>query len=103
VAEEGGRHERIRHARIMPANASGAKRSGDLASAAGGRPAACVATVSRVNHGQARGEVPALAAVADRADALADTAELMGDDEGAQRLREQAADLRLRAMRLLDG
>jgi hypothetical protein len=56
-----------------------------------------------VDDGQARGDVPALAAVADRADALADTAELMGDDEGARRLREQAADLRLRAMRLLDG
>jgi hypothetical protein len=58
--------------------------------------------VSRVDD-RARTEIPALAAVADRADALADTAELMGDDEGARRLREQAADLRLRAMRLLDG
>ena len=39
---------------------------------------------------------------ADRLDALADTAELMGDDDGATRFRTGAARQRLRAMRLLD-
>ena len=39
---------------------------------------------------------------ADRLDALADTAELMDDDEGARRFRADAARRRLRAMALLD-
>ncbi|MDD9369762.1 MAG: hypothetical protein PV358_06595 [Acidimicrobiales bacterium] len=39
---------------------------------------------------------------ADRLDALADTAELMGDDDGATRFRAGAAHQRLCAMRLLD-
>lgn len=39
---------------------------------------------------------------ADRFDELADTAELMGDTDGAVRLRDQASTWRLRAMRLLD-
>ena len=40
---------------------------------------------------------------AERLDALADTAELMGDDDGASRFRATAARERLRAMALLDG
>jgi hypothetical protein len=40
---------------------------------------------------------------ADRLDALADTAELMGDDDGAARFRSEASQQRLRAMALLDG
>jgi hypothetical protein len=40
---------------------------------------------------------------ADRLDALADTAELMGDDDGAARFRGEASERRLRAMALLDG
>ena len=40
--------------------------------------------------------------VADRLDALADTAELMGDDAGAIRFRRQASHVRLEAMDLLD-
>jgi hypothetical protein len=40
--------------------------------------------------------------VAERLDALADTAELMGDDHTATRWRVHAQDLRLRAMTLLD-
>jgi hypothetical protein len=39
---------------------------------------------------------------ADRLDALADTAELMGDDDGATRFRADAARQRLHAMALLD-
>ena len=46
--------------------------------------------------------VRALEAIADRLDALAETAELMGDDAGAGRLREQAASRRLQALTLLD-
>lgn len=44
----------------------------------------------------------ALADTADRLDALADTAELMGDDAGADQFRERASTCRLRAMNLLD-
>ena len=44
-----------------------------------------------------------LGKAADRLDALADTAELMGDDDGASRFRADAARRRLRAMALLDG
>jgi hypothetical protein len=43
-----------------------------------------------------------VAAVADRLSALADTAELMGDDAGAARYRDAAAIMRLQAMDLLD-
>lgn len=43
-----------------------------------------------------------LSTVADRLVDLADTAELMGDDASARRLRNQAELARLRAMRLLD-
>jgi hypothetical protein len=39
---------------------------------------------------------------ADRLDALADTAALMGDDDAAARWRSAASGLRLHAMRLLD-
>jgi hypothetical protein len=39
---------------------------------------------------------------ADRLDSLADTAELMGDDDGAARFRAQATRRRLEAMALLD-
>jgi hypothetical protein len=47
-------------------------------------------------------EVLVLTATAERLDALADTAELMGDRAGADRLRERASSCRLRAMRSLD-
>jgi hypothetical protein len=40
---------------------------------------------------------------ADRLDSLADTAELMGDDDGAASFRAEASQQRLRAMALLDG
>lgn len=43
-----------------------------------------------------------LASTADRLDVLADTAELMGDDAGADRLRMLASDCRARAMAMLD-
>jgi hypothetical protein len=38
----------------------------------------------------------------DRLEALADTAELMGDEDGAARFRAEASRQRLRAMALLD-
>jgi hypothetical protein len=44
-----------------------------------------------------------LAVVADRLSSLAETAELMGDDAGADRFRDAAAILRLQGMGLLDG
>ena len=50
-----------------------------------------------------RAAVPALARAADRLDELADTAELMGDVEGANRLRGEACAHRMQAMALLDG
>ncbi|CAN5431694.1 hypothetical protein BH23ACT3_BH23ACT3_03570 [soil metagenome] len=40
--------------------------------------------------------------VIDRLDSLADTAELMGDPDGAARLRAQASSRRLAAMESLD-
>lgn len=40
--------------------------------------------------------------VADQLDSLADTAELMGDIDGAARFRQSASRQRLVAMRLLD-
>ncbi|HSJ90761.1 MAG TPA: hypothetical protein VK917_01760 [Ilumatobacter sp.] len=46
--------------------------------------------------------VPALALAADRLDDLADTAELMGDPDGAARLRGEARAHRMQAMELLD-
>lgn len=46
--------------------------------------------------------VPALTRAADRLDELADTAELMGDPAGAERLRRDAQRHRLVAMELLD-
>lgn len=48
-------------------------------------------------------EVSALAQSADRLDALADAAELMGDAAGAVHYREQAYECRERAMTMLDG
>jgi hypothetical protein len=42
------------------------------------------------------------ARIADRLDALAEAAELMGDEAGAWRLREQATAVRLEAMDQLD-
>ncbi len=48
-------------------------------------------------------EIAGLRAVAERIDALADMAELMGDDRQAAVLRERSQVARLRAMRLLDG
>jgi hypothetical protein len=47
--------------------------------------------------------VPALTRAADRLDDLADTAELMGDADGADRLRSEARANRMHAMDLLDG
>lgn len=44
-----------------------------------------------------------LTALAERLTAMADTAELMGDDAGAARFREGAAVIRLQAMGLLDS
>jgi hypothetical protein len=43
-----------------------------------------------------------LESAADRLDALADTAELRDDDDGASRFRSEASKCRLRAMALLD-
>jgi len=43
-----------------------------------------------------------LQGAANRLDTLAETAELMGDSDGARRLRDAAAIARLRAMKLLD-
>jgi len=48
------------------------------------------------------GDVAELTAVADKIDGWADTAELMGDQRQAERLRERARVARLRAMQLLD-
>ena len=56
----------------------------------------------RVTPAEGARAVMAAAQVADRLDALADTAELMGDDAGACRFRQQAAHVRLEAMDLLD-
>lgn len=47
-------------------------------------------------------DVPALTKVAERLDELADTADLMGDEAHAGRLREAARGHRMRAMELLD-
>jgi hypothetical protein len=43
-----------------------------------------------------------LGSTADRLDTLAETADLMGDSDGAVRFRAEAADCRLRAMSMLD-
>ena len=45
----------------------------------------------------------ALTRAADELAGLAETAELMGDDDGAEQLRAEASRHRLRAMALLDG
>jgi hypothetical protein len=55
-----------------------------------------------VNDEAHRNDVQGRADTADRLDGLADVAELMDDDDGALRLRRQAAELRVAAMRLLD-
>jgi hypothetical protein len=47
-------------------------------------------------------DVRLLEAVADRLDALADAAHLMGDAVGEDRLREQAMSRRMQALALLD-
>lgn len=51
---------------------------------------------------ECRRSVQELSAAADRFESLADTAELMGDDDGAARFRAEASTHRLRAMALLD-
>jgi hypothetical protein len=51
--------------------------------------------ISSASHGR-------LGEAADRFDELAETAELMGDADGAQQLRERALALRMEAMTLLD-
>lgn len=48
-------------------------------------------------------QVVALQRLAERLDALADAAELMGDDGGASRFRTAAWRCRMRAMDDLDG
>jgi hypothetical protein len=55
-----------------------------------------------VDDGPATSELRALEAVADRLDALAEVAQLMGDVDGAARMREQAAGRRMQALALLD-
>jgi hypothetical protein len=55
-----------------------------------------------VNDEGDRDEVQGRADTADRLDGLADVAELMDDTDGALRLRRQASELRVAAMRLLD-
>jgi hypothetical protein len=55
-----------------------------------------------MEHESERRDLLALANTAERLDALADTAELMGDDVGADRFRERASACRMRAMKLLD-
>lgn len=49
-----------------------------------------------------RQRVRAATLAADRLDALAEMADLMGDPEGAHRLREQVVTHRMHAMTLLD-
>ena len=49
-----------------------------------------------------RVRIDQLAESADRYDTFAETAELMGDEPGAERFREMAASRRLAAMELLD-
>jgi hypothetical protein len=49
-----------------------------------------------------RPEADVAAATAERLAELADVAELMGDGDGADRLRQRAAVARDRAMRMLD-
>lgn len=49
-----------------------------------------------------RQDLQDLARTAERFDSLADTAELMGDNDSAARFRELASGLRLQAMALLD-
>lgn len=49
-----------------------------------------------------RVELDALTRAADRLDHLAEMSELMGDADGAARLRSAASTARLRAMSLLD-
>lgn len=49
-----------------------------------------------------RSLVDVVVSTADRLDALADIADLMGDDAGAARFRADAANRRLEAMALLD-
>ena len=49
-----------------------------------------------------RRDVQVLVRAADRLDSLADAAELMGDGNGADRLRAEASSRRLQAMALLD-
>ncbi len=51
--------------------------------------------INSVSHGR-------LSESADRFDELGETAELMGDADGAHELRERALALRMAAMRLLD-
>lgn len=48
------------------------------------------------------GRIDQLVASADRYDSFAETAELMGDDAGADRFRSHAHRRRLQAMELLD-
>jgi hypothetical protein len=47
-------------------------------------------------------DLPFVIEAADRLDALADTAELMGDEDAAAQWRARAWELRMNAMRLLD-
>ena len=55
-----------------------------------------------MDHEFERHDVPAMTRAADRMDSLAETADLMGDADGAMQWRHRAAELRIRAMSLLD-
>ena len=57
---------------------------------------------SRVERDLSLADVPTLLASADRLDQLADTAELMGDEQGAIRFRNDAGSCRAQAIHLLD-
>lgn len=52
--------------------------------------------------GEAPSELDRRLRAAQRLDEMAETAELMGDDAGAERFRAEAAGCRMVAMRLLD-
>ena len=68
-------------------------------------PTAAVRTIARMRDEPARSEpdrAAAAVAAAERLDDLADTADLMGDDANAARLREQASVLRDVALHELD-
>ncbi|MDJ0768889.1 MAG: hypothetical protein QNJ12_08850 [Ilumatobacter sp.] len=56
-----------------------------------------------MDPGAHRPDVAVLTRAAERLDSLADTAELMGDERGADRFRAEARSQRLLALSLLDA